>query len=175
MRLTIPSLSLGNDVRLSRLVAIQISDGGRLELGRLSHLDRAVCVTAKFGNLMIGQNAFIGQGTIIVARESITIGDDVLIAEYVTIRDQDHRFGGPEPTARNGFDTAPIVIGNNVWIGAKATITKGVTIGDNSVIGANSVVTSDIPPNVVAAGVPARVIRSIAPNTHTIDEEATGD
>jgi acetyltransferase-like isoleucine patch superfamily enzyme len=53
------------------------------------------------------------------------------------------------------------VIGNNVWIGAKATVTKGVTIGDNVVIGANSVVTRDIPPNSVAAGAPARVIRSI--------------
>lgn len=64
-------------------------------------------------------------------------------------------------TARAGFLTAPIVIGNNVWIGAKATVTKGVSIGDNSVIAANAVVTRDIPAGTLAAGVPARVIRRI--------------
>ncbi|MCA1779929.1 MAG: hypothetical protein LC637_11255 [Xanthomonadaceae bacterium] len=60
-----------------------------------------------------------------------------------------------------GFTTAPVEIGNNVWIGAKATITKGVKIGNNAVVGANSVVTSDIPAGVLAAGVPARILRTI--------------
>ncbi|TEZ49613.1 maltose O-acetyltransferase [Escherichia coli] len=55
----------------------------------------------------------------------------------------------------------PITIGNNVWIGSHVVINPGVTIGDNSVIGAGSIVTKDIPPNVVAAGVPCRVIREI--------------
>jgi acetyltransferase-like isoleucine patch superfamily enzyme len=55
--------------------------------------------------------------------------------------------------------TAPIHIGDNVWIGAKATITRGVTIGDNAVVGANSVVTGDVPADAVYAGAPARLIR----------------
>jgi acetyltransferase-like isoleucine patch superfamily enzyme len=55
--------------------------------------------------------------------------------------------------------SAPIRIGRNVWIGGKATITKGVTIGDNAIIGANAVVTHDVPMNAVAVGVPARVIK----------------
>ena len=55
--------------------------------------------------------------------------------------------------------TAAVTIGNNVWIGAKATITKGVTIGDNAVIGAGAVVTHDIPADCLAVGVPARVVR----------------
>lgn len=55
----------------------------------------------------------------------------------------------------------PITIGNNVWIGCHVVINPGITIGDNSVIGAGSIVTKDIPPNVVAAGVPCRVIREI--------------
>ncbi|SUG25694.1 galactoside O-acetyltransferase [Salmonella enterica subsp. arizonae] len=55
----------------------------------------------------------------------------------------------------------PVTIGNNVWIGSQVVINPGVTIGDNSVIGAGSVVTKDIPPDVVAAGVPCRVLRKI--------------
>ena len=55
----------------------------------------------------------------------------------------------------------PVTVGNNVWIGVGATVLAGVTIGDNSVIGAGSVVTKDIPANVVAAGVPCRVLREI--------------
>ncbi|MCB2080631.1 MAG: acyltransferase [Novosphingobium sp.] len=157
--LAVPSLALGRGTQIAQHVVLRISDGGSLVLGNETQIDRQCCLIAKYGRLGIGRGGFVGQGSVIVARESITIGDDVLIGEYVTIRDQDHRFGGPEATARNGFETAPIVIGNNVWIGAKATITKGVTIGDNSVIGANSVVTRDIPANVVAAGVPARIVK----------------
>ncbi|KZX51240.1 hypothetical protein A3709_10440 [Halioglobus sp. HI00S01] len=124
--------------------------------------DRSIryhCV--KEGELVIGSHTHVGAGTHVCARQSVLIGDNVLIAEHVTIRDQDHIFGPGLVTARSGFATAPIVIGNNVWCGAKVTVTKGVSIGDNAVIGANSVVTKDIPSEVVAAGNPAAVIREI--------------
>ena len=120
-------------------------------------------IFVKRGRLSIGHAAHLGIGTVIACREAISIGNNALVAEFVTIRDQDHLFGKGLITATAGFATAPIAIGDNVWIGAKATITRGVTIGNNSVIAANAVVTSDIPANVVAAGVPARVIREIAP------------
>lgn len=125
-------------------------------MGRAGTIEPGCEVTAKGGRLAIGRDCFIGRGSVIVCREAITIGDDALIAEYVTIRDQDHRHGGPEPTARNGFETAPIVIGSNVWIGAKATITRGVSIGDGAVIAAGAVVTRDVPAGRVVGGVPAR-------------------
>lgn len=89
------------------------------------------------------------------------IGRDCLIAEHVTIRDHDHVFGPDFLTAHSGFNVDEVAIGDNVWIGAKATVTKGVTIGSNSVIGANAVVTRDIPPNCVAVGNPARVVRTL--------------
>ncbi len=65
------------------------------------------------------------------------------------------------PYRMAGMRSAPICIGNNVWVGAKATVTRGVSIGDNAVIGANSVVTENIPSNAIVAGCPARVIRLI--------------
>ena len=131
--------------------------GEHLALSNRAH------VFVKYGALTTGKNVHIGIGSVIACRDEITIGDDVLIAEHVTIRDQDHRYGGPKPTAQNGFDTAPIKIGNNVWIAAKVTITKGVTIGDNVTIGANSVVTRDIPSDCVAFGAPAKVYRRSEP------------
>lgn len=88
--------------------------------------------------------------------QSVEIGDDTLIAEMVTIRDH-----GPKPYRRQGFVSAPIRIGQNVWIGNKVTITKGINIGDNSVVAANAVVTKDVEPNVVVGGVPARIIKKL--------------
>lgn len=150
---------------VARNVRLRATDGGTALLAEAVSIDRFADITVKYGHLEIGARSYIGQYSVICARERIVIGADCLIAEHVTVRDQDHRFGQGLTTAEAGFTTAPILIGNNVWIGAKATITKGVTIGDNAVIGANSVVTQDIPANSVAVGAPARVIRMIGEAT----------
>lgn len=90
----------------------------------------------------------------------IRFGDHVFIAPNCTFTTAEHAI---HPQLRKeGVEIAkPITIGNNVWIGAGAVILAGVTIGDNSVIGAGSVVKKDIPPNVVAVGVPCKVLREI--------------
>ena len=146
---------------IGKRLTMRITDGGTFHAGHDLTLQDDCKIVVKRGVLSFGHSAFLGWGTIIACRESIAIGDDALIAEYVTIRDQDHRYGGDVPTAQNGFETAPIIIGNNVWIGAKATITKGVTIGDNAVIAAGAVVIHDVPANTIAGGVPARVLKAI--------------
>lgn len=151
-------------VNIERHVRLRVTDGGSAVLQDGVSFDRFVDVTVKYGQLEIGARSYIGSGSVICARDQVTIGTDCLIAEYVTIRDQDHRFGPGLLSSQAGFTTAPVKIGNNVWIGAKATVTKGVTIGDNVVIGANSVVARDIPSNCVAVGMPARVIRDIKEN-----------
>ena len=153
--------SIPRSTKLSRGVRLRATDGARIRLRDHVAIDRFADVTAKHGRLDIGARSYIGQYSVICAREAVTIGADCLIAEHVTIRDQDHDFGPGLITAQAGFTTSPVVIGNNVWIGAKVTVTKGVTIGDNAVIGANSVVTEDISANTVAVGAPARVIRVI--------------
>lgn len=156
----------GADVKSSVYVArharLRATDGGTIRLSDCVVIDSWAHLQAQHGLLEVGARSYIGQGVVVCAREAVLIGADCLIAENVTIRDQDHRFGVGLITARAGFLTSAVTIGSNVWIGAKATITRGVTIGDNSVIGANSVVTSDIPANSVAVGAPARIIREIS-------------
>lgn len=157
-----PGISTEGRVSIARHVRLRATDGGFARLADGVDVDRFSNITVKHGRLEIDTRTYIGQFCVVCARESIKIGTDCLIAEHVSIRDQDHRFGPGLTTAEAGFTTSPITIGNNVWIGAKSTITKGVTIGDNSVIGANSVVTHDIPANSIAVGAPARVIRTIS-------------
>ena len=114
------------------------------------------------GELLIGNGCGINSFSRIIAFNKIILGDNVSIAQFVSILDHDHSFVLKNNKIDfSGFTTSPIVIGNNVWIGDKVTITKGVKIGDNVVIGANSVVTKDIPSNSLAGGIPARVIREI--------------
>jgi len=146
-------------VRIASGVRVSVTDGGRANFAAPCDLDRNATIIVKFGTLAVGRRTYIGIGSVICARESIQIGRGVQVAEYVTIRDQDHPFGTAAAISDAGFRTAPVVIGDNVWLGAKVTVTKGVTIGDNCVIGANSVVTRDIPPNSLAVGTPARVIK----------------
>lgn len=170
MRLALARLRLGRaalpgPVSLGSSVRLAATAGGTLRIGPDSVVDQDAVIMVRQGSLQIGPKAFVGQGSVIASRDAIIIGRDALIAEYVTIRDQDHAIPGPGPFARNGFVTAPIRIGDNVWLGAKVTVLKGVTIGNNVVVGANSVVTCDLPDNVVAAGCPARVLRQIGTAT----------
>lgn len=98
---------------------------------------------------------FINNNSKIICFEKIIIGNDVKISEDVMIRDSDNH-----AIIREGYKkTSPITIGNHVWIGARATILKGVAIGDGAIIAAGAVVTKDVPPATLVAGVPAKTIR----------------
>ena len=101
---------------------------------------------------------YMNHGVNISVFDRVSIGDKVYISENVTIRDSDNHMLIYEGRTNN-VTTAPVVIGNNVWIGMNCTILKGVTIGDGVVIAAGSVVTRDIPAGCLAAGCPAKVIK----------------
>jgi acetyltransferase-like isoleucine patch superfamily enzyme len=113
--------------------------------------------------IMIGAQVGISGGSICAAK-MITIGNRCLIGADVVICDTD--FHSIDPTHRRNPETAyekamPVMIGDNVFIGTKAIILKGVTIGENSVIGAGSVVVRSLPANVIAAGNPCKIIRQL--------------
>lgn len=115
----------------------------------------------EFGrNIHIGNNFYANFDCVMLDGGGIFIGDDVLLAPRVGIYTSNHAID-PAERAAGGCYAKPVRIGNRVWIGAGVHVNQGVTIGDGSVIGSGSVVTSDIPPNVVAAGVPCRVLRPI--------------
>ena len=111
--------------------------------------------------ICIGDNCSMS-GIVIGAKESIIIGNNVMIGANVLITDFDwHSINVIERKKGESSKSKPVIILDNVFIGYSAIILKGVTIGENSVIGANSVVTSSIPANVVAAGNPCKVIKAI--------------
>lgn len=108
----------------------------------------------------MGAHFFANFGCVLLDDEGITIGDNVMFGPRVCLTTASHPI---DPAARSeGLEIgSPITIGDNVWIGAHAVVNPGVTIGDGAVIGSGSVVTHDIPANVVAAGNPCRVLRTI--------------
>ena len=142
---------------MERGASIGVAPQARLRFGRGIHMGRDFSGSF-IGQVSIGDDVFFDRGCYVVARHALSIGDNCFFAEMVTIHDENHIVGrGSEPVAERGFTEAPVVIGNNVWVGPKATILQGVHIGDNAVIGANAVVTRDVPANTVATGIPARV------------------
>lgn len=129
--------------------------GEQCRLGRNVHFD-----TADAGHITLGNRVRINAGGVIVAMVSVSIGDDTLVGEYVSIRDADHGIAAGALIRSQPLVAAEIRIGRDVWIGRGCCILKGVSIGDGAVIGANSVVTRDVLPNSICAGAPARQIGS---------------
>jgi acetyltransferase-like isoleucine patch superfamily enzyme len=89
----------------------------------------------------------------------ITVGDNVLIGPKVNLVSENHPIN---PTQRKSLIGKPIVIKNNAWIGAGATILPGIAVGENSIVAAGAIVTKDVPDNTIVAGNPARPIKNIA-------------
>lgn len=109
-------------------------------------------------NIKLGKNVFINEGCCFQDQGGIEIGDDCLIGQQVVIATLNHDL---HPSKRKSMTAKLVKIGNNVWVGAHATILSGVTIGDNAVIAGGAVVTKDVPKNTVVGGVPAKVIKVI--------------
>lgn len=110
--------------------------------------------------IRIGKYCLMSPGVRISAASEITIGDNSMLASGVYITDSD--WHGIYDRVSVG-ETLPVTIASNVWIGDSSIICKGVTIGENSIVGAGSVVTKDIPPNVIAAGNPAKPVKELHP------------
>ncbi|MBH1940893.1 sugar O-acetyltransferase [Mobilitalea sibirica] len=111
-------------------------------------------------NISVGDNFYANSNCNILDCAKVKIGDNVLFGPNVNLYTPEHAFD-KEERARGYEQSLPITIGNDVWICGSVSILSGVTIGDNTIIGAGSVVTKDIPANVIAAGVPCKVIREI--------------
>lgn len=135
-----------------------ISNGGRIEIGARilfgSMIEPARLSTGPRGKIEIGDDVIINYGSSISAKDLVKLGNRVRFGPYVTIDDDDGEAGD-----RSG--PKPIVIGDDVWLATRVTLRKGAVIGAGSVIAAGSEVSGEIPPGVLAGGVPARVIRKL--------------
>jgi acetyltransferase-like isoleucine patch superfamily enzyme len=118
-----------------------------------------ICPTNKDADIEIGDWTTVGYHTFIFSMNSIKIGKNCLIAPFCYFVDNDHGFELDNLIRCQKMITAPIIIGDDVWIGTGAVITKGVKIGNGAVIGANSLITKDVPENAIVAGNPAKVIK----------------
>lgn len=129
------------------------------EVGPGAHLEPTMRV--EFGrNISLGARFYANFDCVMLDGAPIRIGDDVLFGPRVGIYTANHALDAGERAAGACF-ARPVTIGSRVWLGGGVTVNPGVTIGDDAVIGAGSVVTRDVPAGVVAAGVPARVLREI--------------
>lgn len=135
-----------------------INRGGEIHVGNIGLFPGVRFECMQGARISIGKGTYLNRNTHIVAAESVSIGQDCKIAWDVLIMDTDQHGlqPGQEAVAK------PVTIENNVWIGARSIILKGVTIGHNSVVAAGAIVTKDVPPFSVVANPPARVIRSLA-------------
>lgn len=133
--------------------------------GLIGKMGKEVTITPPFWcdygyNITLGDYFYSNHNMIITDGAQVTFGDHVFVAPNCCFTTAEHAIDPEQRTA--GIEIAkPIIIGNHVWIGAGSTILAGAVIGDNTVIGAGSVVKHTIPPNVIAAGVPCRILREI--------------
>jgi len=146
---------------IGRNVKVITKNNGRIICEGKIRLD-SYAELESLGEITLGNHFVLNSYSRVVAYEKICIGENVVIARFVSILDHDHAFNKEKGTFEfKGYNTAPIRIGNNVWVGDKVSILKGVTIGDNVIIGANAVVSTDIPSNVIVGGIPAKVLKEI--------------
>ena len=135
---------------------------------------RGILRSEQTGRINIGPFVYVGDGSILYAREHLSIGTGTLIAHRVNIFDNDthpidagerlahfQRLLGHKPAQKFSIRAAPVRIGSRCWIAVNCVICKGVTIGDDTIVAANSVVTTDLPSGVIAAGNPAVPVREL--------------
>lgn len=132
----------------------------RFSLGRHSVVESFCCINNAVGNVIIGDHTRIGIHNTVIG--PVTIGSHVNLAQGITVTALNHNYKETgKRIDQQGVSTNPVVIGDDVWIGANAVILPGVTIGNHCVIAAGAVVTKDVPPHSLVAGVPAKIIKTI--------------
>lgn len=130
-----------------------LNGGGRIVVENCQFYSGVRLEVGPQGSIHIGNGTYVNRDTTIVANSHVEIGRDCRIAWDVVIMDSDQH----EIPGRRTVDK-PVVIGDNVWIGCRAIVLKGVHIGDGAIVAAGAVVTKDVPPLTIVAGVPAEPV-----------------
>jgi acetyltransferase-like isoleucine patch superfamily enzyme len=137
------------------------NDGGEIVVGNCQFYSGVRMEVGEGAVLKIGKGTYLNRNTLVVAKKSVEIGGNCKISWDVVIMDSDQHTLEDQDTS-----SAPVVIGDDVWIGCRAIILKGVRVGRGAVIGAGSVVTRDVPSRAVVGGVPAKLIKQLDGDKH---------
>lgn len=149
---------IGVKYSLPQGAVVEVHEGGRLIVNGGASVHRgSKILVRKNAILTIGNRSYVNEQSRIQCRQKMTIGDDCAIAWNVSLLDTDEH--GIVVDGVRQPKCAETRIGNHVWIGCHAVVLKGVSIGDHSVVAAGAVVAKNVPPHVIVAGNPARVIR----------------
>lgn len=158
----------GKNSIVRRRTRVDVLPFNNFHLGIKSVIEDFATVNNGVGDVYIGDRSLIGMGNVIIG--PVTIGNDVILAQNIVMSGLNHGYEDISiPPSLQKVSIKPIIIAENVWIGANAVITAGVNVGKHSVIGAGSVVTKDVPPYSVAVGNPAKVVKKYNFETNTWD------
>lgn len=135
------------------------NDGGDIRVGNCQFYSGVRLEVGKGAILRIGKGTYLNRNTVVIAHRQIEIGANCAISWDVNIMDSDMH----AMTHDGVEDNRPVIIEDNVWIGCRCIILKGVRIGTGSIIAAGAIVTKDVPAHTVAGGVPARVLHELKP------------
>ncbi|WP_370293009.1 DapH/DapD/GlmU-related protein [Thalassolituus sp.] len=134
----------------------------KLILDEGSHLESQCVLNTNHGEIYLGQRSGIGIGTIVIG--PVSIGSNSGIGQYCFISGENRAHSGTSSgmiSSAEAVIVKPVTIGSGVWIGAGVSILPGVTVGDGAIIAAGAVVTRDVPPGCIAAGIPAKIIKTV--------------
>ncbi len=143
---------------IRRRTRMDVLPFNRFEMGNDSTIEDFSTINNGVGDVFIGDRTRIGLGNVLIG--PVKVGNDVMFAQNVVLSGLNHSYEDISiPPSRQKVSTDPIVIEDEVWIGANATITAGVTVGKHSVVAGGSVVVKDVPPYSVVAGNPGRILK----------------
>jgi acetyltransferase-like isoleucine patch superfamily enzyme len=156
------SVTIDRNCVIDGYASEKIIIGDCVKIGAYSTLSSTSHLSKYGKGLKIGNNSAVGQFTEFGAAGGIQIGNDVIMGSYVSFHSENHNFNDTSKLIREqGVSSKGIVIGNNVWVGAKVTFLDGCIVGNNSVVAAGAVVNGVYPDNSILGGVPAKVIKPI--------------
>lgn len=163
-------------VRLDKNVVLSRRRGGRIHFGKHVSLNRNAQISVTQHALIeTGDYTSIGDNNVIVAREKIVLGSHVMLGANVCIYDHDHVFKMPGIMRDLGYNTSPVIIEDNVWLGAGVIVLRGVRIGQGSVVAAGTVVNKDIPQNSLVYNRRNMVIKPRVKDDDTCNENEDRD
>lgn len=152
-------IRLGDHANLFHDHRLEARTGAEIEIGAQTHFDEGARVLAAEGaRIQIGRNCWFNGNVSLTARQEIVVGDNCLFGPGCYLIDNNHRMERGRLIMEQDFDTEPVIVGADVWLGVAVTLLKGARVGDGAVIAAHAVVNRPVPAYEIWGGVPAKKI-----------------